>query len=254
MTILPKKKSSKEKSESEPTDHSHSHSHGHSSTSEGRTRRSSPNRWLPQGASRNDRLVAHDPGGRYEEYNHHNHDVPSTSHAHKRRHRSSPHRSVRKHRHERAPVANNGNVGHSSPTHGHGRATNSPSPSQCEVSYDGYNSGDEYCKPHSMEADLSDDEASIDLTVLIKIVTRSRTTPKFWSATMFEAAARNFGPVHKFELPTVIADSVPWATRVFSLASVGHVTGHMVSHMVPMARCRPPYWKFFTVNNLATVF
>ena len=36
---------------------------------------------------------------------------------------------------------------------------------------------------------------------------------------MFGAAARNFGPVHKFELPTVIADSVPRATRVFSLAS-----------------------------------
>ena len=66
---------------------------------------------------------------------------------------------------------------------------------------------------------------------------------------MFGAAARNFGPVHhvhKFELPTVIADSVPRATRVFSLASVGHVTGHMVNHMVPMARCRPPYWKIFT--------
>ena len=85
-------------------------------------------------------------------------------------------------------------------------------------------------------------------------VNRSRTTLKFWSATMFGAAARNFGPVHKFELPTVIADSVPRATRVFSLASVGHVTGHMVSHMVPIARCRPPYWKIFTVNNLATVF
>ena len=85
-------------------------------------------------------------------------------------------------------------------------------------------------------------------------VNRSRTTLKFWSATMFGAAARNFGPVHKFELPTVIADSVPRATRVFSLASVGHVTGHMVSHMVQMARCRPPYWKIFTVNNLATVF
>ena len=84
--------------------------------------------------------------------------------------------------------------------------------------------------------------------------TRSRTTLKFWSATMLGAAARNFGPVHKFELPTVIADSVPRATRVFSLASVGHVTGHMVSHMVPIARCRPPYWKIFTVNNLATVF
>ena len=85
-------------------------------------------------------------------------------------------------------------------------------------------------------------------------LSRWRTTLKFWSATMFGAAARNFGPVHKFELPTVIADSVPRATRVFSLASVGHVTGHMVSYMVPNARCRPPYWKIFTVNNLATVF
>ena len=84
-------------------------------------------------------------------------------------------------------------------------------------------------------------------------VIRSRTTLKFWSATTFGAVARNFGPVHKFELPTVIADSVPRATRVFSLASVGHVTGHMVSHMVPMARCRPPYWKIFTVNNLAGI-
>ena len=90
--------------------------------------------------------------------------------------------------------------------------------------------------------------------VWLMYVIRSRTTLKFWSATMLGAAARNFGPVHKFELPTVIADSVPRATRVFSLASVGHVTGHMVCHMVPIARCRPPYWKIFTVNNLATVF
>ena len=85
--------------------------------------------------------------------------------------------------------------------------------------------------------------------LLVQII-RSRTTLKFWSATMFGAAARNFGLVHKFELPTVIADSLPRATRVFSLASVGHVTGHMV----PNARCWPPYWKIFTVNNLATVF
>ena len=92
------------------------------------------------------------------------------------------------------------------------------------------------------------------LSAMQGLVTRSRTTLKFWSATMLGAAARNFGPVHKFELPTVIADSVPRATRVFSLASVGHVTGHMVSHMVPIGRCRPPYWKIFTVNNLATVF
>ena len=101
---------------------------------------------------------------------------------------------------------------------------------------------------------VTDADTSGRVHVMDQTVNRSRTTLKFWSATMFGAAARNFGPVHKFELPTVIADSVPRATRVFSLASVGHVTGHMVSHMVPMARCRPPNWKIFTVNNLATVF
>ena len=58
-----------------------------------------------------------------------------------------------------------------------------------------------------------------------------------------------FGPVHNFELPTVIADAVPQATHVFSLASIGHVTGHMVSHMVPIARCRLWYWKIRTVNK-----
>ena len=36
-----------------------------------------------------------------------------------------------------------------------------------------------------------------------------------------EIVIRNFGLLHKFELPTVIADSVPRATRIFSLASVG---------------------------------
>ena len=95
----------------------------------------------------------------------------------------------------------------------------------------------------------------LDLSInLWGFLTRLRTLLKFWSATMFGAVARNFGPLHKFELPTVIADSVLQVTRVFSLASVGHVTGHMVSHMVPIAQCWPPYWKIFTVNNLATVF
>ena len=78
---------------------------------------------------------------------------------------------------------------------------------------------------------------------------RLRTPLKFWSATMFEAAAWNFGPPHNFEPPTVIANGVPWATRVFSLVSVGCVTGHMV----PIAWCWLPYWKIGTVNNLATV-
>ena len=55
-------------------------------------------------------------------------------------------------------------------------------------------------------------------------VFRSRTPLKFWSATaatMFWAAAQNFGPLRKFELPLVIADSVLRATRVFSLALSG---------------------------------
>ena len=36
---------------------------------------------------------------------------------------------------------------------------------------------------------------------------RSRTPLKFWTATTFGVAGRNFGPLHNFELPTVIADS-----------------------------------------------
>ena len=64
-------------------------------------------------------------------------------------------------------------------------------------------------------------------------IIRLRTPLKLWSATMFEAVARNFRPLHNFEPPTLTADSMLWATRIFSLASVGHVTGHMV----PIARC-----------------
>ena len=85
-------------------------------------------------------------------------------------------------------------------------------------------------------------------------VIRLRMPLKFLSATMFEAAVGNFGLLHNFELPTVIADGVPRANCIFSLASVAHVTGHMVSHMVPIAQCRPPCWKIRTENNLVTVF
>ena len=82
---------------------------------------------------------------------------------------------------------------------------------------------------------------------------RSRTTLKFWSATMYGAAARNFGPVHKFGDCRQRATS---DSRIFIGLSGSRdwLTGHMVSHMVPMARCRPPYWKIFAMNNLATVF
>ena len=83
------------------------------------------------------------------------------------------------------------------------------------------------------------------------------------------AAARNFGPVHNFELPTVIAKSVIRATRVFSLASVGHVTGHMVhDRPIPAAilenfHCEQPCYGFLgllkfpcsqTLPNLVNCF
>ena len=68
----------------------------------------------------------------------------------------------------------------------------------------------------------------------------------------------------------MIADSVPRATHVFSLASVGHVTGYMVSHMVPMPaailenfHCEQPCYGFLgllkflcsqTLPNLVNCF
>ena len=132
MTILPKKKVTKEKNEQETGDHTlnlHGHPRHHPSTSESRhdkvaRARNSPTRWLPS-TSREDKLNSHDPGGSY--------DPHETSSGHnKRRHRSSPHRNhTRKHR---------GGCHGSSGT-GH----------QQTVSFDeeesGHNSGDEYVPP-----------------------------------------------------------------------------------------------------------
>ena len=143
MTILPKKKPAKDKSDPENSEHSscsesrhnhpHSHSHSHShyhhpSTSEtrhekGARGRTSPTRWLP--APREEKHPAHDPGGSFD-----SHDNSSCHN--KRRHRSSPHRTARKHRSHAAPAP----LSPHSPSAG-------PS-QQCE---DGYNSADEHCAP-----------------------------------------------------------------------------------------------------------
>lgn len=99
MTILPKKKVTKEKNEQDTVDHNlthHNHTrlHPHPSTSENRHEkvprvRNSPTRWLPTPGREE---ASHDPGGAYD-------PLESTSGHNKRRHRSSPHRNhSRKHR------------------------------------------------------------------------------------------------------------------------------------------------------------
>ena len=144
MTILPKKKVQKDKTDSEEA--------APSPTGEGRvvvphsSRRQGsppPPRWNSP-TPVDDRITIQDPGGRFEE--------PGTS---KRRHRSSPHRTGRKHRHSERPA-------HHSTRQAWGEATQSASSSHTNahrsfrtpattsqervepVEEGGYNSGDEY--------------------------------------------------------------------------------------------------------------
>ncbi|CAH1784110.1 unnamed protein product [Owenia fusiformis] len=144
MTILPKKKASKDKNEAESSDHSklpHTHSHPHTSTGHPDVRgrsRNSPPRWANSGA-RDDRVNFHDSGGAlsagFEDYD----EGPRA--VHKRRHRSPPHghRHNRKHRHERRDAAPSSSL-----------TTSTPHTSQdMEVqSTSGYNSEDEYTAPN----------------------------------------------------------------------------------------------------------
>lgn len=126
MTILPKKKPSKDKNESESTDHS---SMGHTlSTSETRHDKPARGRNSLPSTSRDDHLAGQDPGGTYEGFD------PSTSN--KRRHRSSPHRNVRKHRHN-----------HQRTTPHTCTATTTPQAAEFEESLTGQNSDDEYVPP-----------------------------------------------------------------------------------------------------------
>ncbi|KAK6176369.1 hypothetical protein SNE40_014669 [Patella caerulea] len=148
MTILPKKKATKDKTDSDKSEHagghshshnhqhphSHNHSHYHHNTASevrhdkparGRT---SPTRWLPNAPR--EELPTHDPGGT-------NHETCTASisnhNINKRRHRSSPHRTNRKHR------------GHSTPSQPHSPCAGPSNELENECS--GYNSGDEYIAP-----------------------------------------------------------------------------------------------------------
>ena len=93
MTILPKKKQQKDKNESENRDAPRSPPGdtrlGHVSRRQGNA---SPTRW--NNASQIDVDLNIDPGGRFEDV--HTHELNQN---HKKRHRSSPHRTSRKHRH-----------------------------------------------------------------------------------------------------------------------------------------------------------
>ncbi|XP_033744757.1 OTU domain-containing protein 5-like [Pecten maximus] len=137
MTILPKKKATKDKNEVESSDHSKGH---HPSTPENRhdkvnRTRSSPTRWLPS-TSRDDNTSTLEAGCSYEGHE------PAPGH-NKRRHRSSPHRNVRKHR-------------------GHGQGGASPSR---EYDEEGYNSEDEYNPPSYPTDNIDELERLFDATM-----------------------------------------------------------------------------------------
>ncbi len=131
MTILPKKKQTKEKSEADGADHSQL-----PAAQENRVARrtsSPPRGWIA--STSKDRLSSHDPGGLYDA----SYESSSNHNVNKRRHRSSPHRSARKHRHDR-PSCSSPN-----PHPSHDTST-----SQMEMEDDlqsGYNSEDEYVPP-----------------------------------------------------------------------------------------------------------
>ena len=137
MTILPKKKVTKEKNEAENVDKNlthHGHSHHHPSTSENRHARNSPTRWIPT-PGREEKKQNHDPGGVFDLHE----SASGHSNLNKRRHRSSPHRNHnRKHR----------------GAHSGASATHPPPPAvPVETEYDETenNSGDEYVPPSHPE-------------------------------------------------------------------------------------------------------
>ena len=145
MTILPKKKVTKDKTDDNRdaprSPNGEAQRNGH------RRQANSPPRWNHHGSVSDDRSM--DPGGRYEEKHH------ETSH--KRRHRLSPHRTVRKQRHvavERQSRTDRQlsrpvwvDTSCNSEASAHTSRTFSDSPDKCKAEEEGYNSEDEYPDP-----------------------------------------------------------------------------------------------------------
>ena len=144
MTILPKKKVSKEKTDGETSGGHYQLPHSPSSETRVSRRGNSPPRWSATNP-REEIIASHDPGGGTFE----SHDNP-TNH-NKRRHRSSPHRHVRKHRHER----HSERAGHSSGMHASPAGPVPVAPTDLDTDNNtGYNSEDEYipqAQPENIE-------------------------------------------------------------------------------------------------------
>ncbi|XP_077495527.1 OTU domain-containing protein 5-B-like [Amblyomma americanum] len=148
MTILPTKKSSQSKSEADGSDpssfHGDRHGHsGHSAEQYNFANRNSPPRWAaPNASSRDEKRPAHATASGFDEF-----DAVDSGPSHsKRRHRASPHRSLRK-GHHRASGVNNFAAKPSTSQGANSPAVEDAASARDDADPSGYNSGDEYDKP-----------------------------------------------------------------------------------------------------------
>lgn len=165
MTIKPKKKVTKDKTDSETPDshttvgHGLGHQHGiyhHTSSSENRLEkparvRTSPTRWIPCTSGRDELAHSHpsltqnlSANATYE------FDGHDSSSNHKRRHRSSPHRTVRKHRiHATNVLPSSGNVA--------GNANSlAPLSNSVDDCSEEYNSEEEHSQPPAVPENIAE--------------------------------------------------------------------------------------------------
>lgn len=155
MTILPKKKSSKDKNDETGSDHNSKSSLGHSvhaHTSHSRVgrARNSPPRW-PSHGYREEKRTQHDPGPSYETV-----DAPSCQ---KRRHRTSPHHHVRK---QRSSAAVTVPYEQTLDTFNFVEQ-NEELQRDNEIDVSGYNSGDEYVPPPINAEEEEEQEKSFEM-------------------------------------------------------------------------------------------
>lgn len=148
MTILPTKKSSQAKSEGDGSDpssfHGDRHGHsGHSAEQYNFATRNSPPRWAaPNASSRDEKRPAHATASGFD-------DAVDGGPSHsKRRHRASPHRTLRKTHHRSAAVVVTNFAAKPSTSQGaNSPAAEDASSASEDADPSGYNSGDEYDKP-----------------------------------------------------------------------------------------------------------
>lgn len=181
MTILPTKKSSQAKSEGDGSDpssfHGDRHGHsGHSAEQYNFATRNSPPRWAaPNASSRDEKRPAHATASGFD-------DAVDGGPSHsKRRHRASPHRTLRKTHHRSAAVVVTNFAAKPSTSQGaNSPAAEDASSASEDADPSGYNSGDEYDKPPELWTPEEFKEASV--LCLARSNRRSRRNPTaIWS-------------------------------------------------------------------------